>query len=235
MNELFKGVMFLFLGALFTHLFDWAKIRKENKKDFQNVIGKSKAEALDKLFIVIREARTVETYNINEYLNAGGVLKVDERTMQYPAIMNDFDSLNEFHDLIENIRNNHEQYLDRKVAIHIILMDKYLYNLSTYISSSGKNKLLNERALLFIGDINYWADSLEEQTISDINKCSVVLERKKGKKYDSDREKIFNKLYYNSMLYIMQKEEHLTEAEMKKKEGANELIAMLDMGKEINF
>ena len=117
-------------------------LRKQQKTEFQNVIGKKKSEALIEMKKLIRMIDAIEVYEIESFLEAGNTFGINNSNVLFcPEVMFSTQNFCELQNHIQYLRANHEDYLDREATAYLWYLDRYVMEAMTFL---GQNKSIWE-------------------------------------------------------------------------------------------
>lgn len=193
-----------FIGVMFTHIFYKSKLKKEQKVRFDNVVGDRIADSLIKIRDIELISSTIEIYDINGLLSKKGS-KTDflNEGPRYLAIFNDWKTYNDFMHKITEVRQTLERDVDCEVALYLVFIERYLYQLSTYMSEFRDEKLLPVLGTIFTLDIQKWQMSFDKVLIKKINSHICKLESHDGIKWKIKRKRIVEKPWKESILQML--------------------------------
>lgn len=182
------------------------KLRKEQKSDFQKDIGKKKADALIQFKELIHICDTIDIYDVENETSDSVAIKITEiDSAIYPGFMEDEKTLNDFMEKVSSLRSV-EMYLDNEAAAYLLYLYKYMFELVNFISVYAPNVRLDTLGTLFIFDFQNWSKHADQIVIRDINAANVEIQSHKDQKWEAVKNSVYNLLYEDSVLHILQKE-----------------------------
>lgn len=192
------------LGVLLTHIFYKAKLKKEQKVRFENVIGDHVASSLLKIRDLELECLSIEMYDIGRLLDEkGDQLNFFEDIPQYLSIFKNWDAYTEYMEKIADARKIYEKYVDCEVSLYLVYIEKYLYQLSMYMVQFNNNALLPALGTIFICDIQKWQIEFDKTLTKKINSNRCKIESHFTKKYKRKRKKIVEKKWERTLLGLI--------------------------------
>lgn len=193
------------------------KLRKEQLSDLKKEIGRRKADALMLFEELIQKVESFEVMT-DDIAGSGevilGINEVNDAT--FPSFMADEDSFFALVDEVQNLRSL-EMYLDRQAGAYLLYLYKYLYELINYYRLVQNEIRLDQIGALIIIDVNAWARASDRIIIRDINKAKTNLKSHKDYKWRVVRTIVFNSLYNDSILRLLQCDESGITYKNKKK------------------
>lgn len=191
------------LGVLLTHIFYKAKLKKEQKVRFENVIGDHIASSLLLIRDLELECQSMEIYNIHKLLNDEDAnINLFGDLCQYLSIFNDWNCYKEYLNKIHEVRHKYEKYADCEVTLYLVFIEKYLYQLGLYLSEYDE-KLLPAFGAIFSGDIISWQREFDKVLIRKINSNRCKIESHFTLKYKRKRRKIIDKRWKKTLLGLI--------------------------------
>lgn len=192
------------LSVVVSHILYNNKLNKEihykGKEKIAEIILKALTEFRDlELMIGVQELYDVE----NEFKNKGYHVNVFEGEIIYPAIMNDWESLTDFFNKIQEIRSNYEKYLSCRVALNLAFIDRYIQKLMLFVKEHGDEEMMHVWGLIFIVDLQKWQKRIDKILVKEINAHSYELESHETKKWAFLRKKEFIGQYEDTILYFL--------------------------------
>lgn len=192
------------LNGLFTHILYNSKLKKELRNTGNNMIAKIIEESLQYVRNMELQIKTQEILCIEEKLNQRGAqVNLFEGECIYPAIFNDWDSYNKFVDTIHECRSKYEKNLSCKIALNLVFIDRYINQLSLFMSEHGNEELLPYWGALFIFDLHKWQSRMDKMLVKEINKYTYKLESHETKKWKRKRKKELDGQYKSTILYYL--------------------------------
>lgn len=202
-SKIIVAIIGAIAGVILTHFFYKSKLHKEQKVRFEDVIGNRIAESLLNIRDIVKISETVEIYNIvGELRDRGSKLDFLDGGARYPAFFNDWKSYNLFMDEISKARKLYEKNVDCETALYLLYINRYLYQLSAFMSEFGNEKLLPVFGAIFLPDILDWRKKFDKVLVKKINSHKCKLETHSGRKYKAKRKKIVEERWKKSLLQI---------------------------------
>lgn len=196
----------LFLGScvintILSHILYSRKLRKELKNKGNDMISENIQMSLQYARDMELEIKTQEIYEIDNLLSEkGSNLNIIEGEKIYPAILNDFKSLNNFYNQIQICRKEYEKNLPCNIALNIVFIDRYMCKLMLFLSEYGGEKYIKFWGTIFIYDLQNWQRKIDKMIIKEINKHNYKLESHETHKWKKLRKRILVRQYNNTIL-----------------------------------
>ena len=192
------------LNAIVSHFLYSKKLKQENKYKANAIITKDIGKSLKKVRELELDLTKQEIYDAeNEFLQRGSNVNFFEGECIYPEIFNDWKSYNDFHNQIQECRKNYEKFLSCKVALNIVFIDRYIMQLSLFMSENGGEEMLPTWGTLFIIDLHKWQKIMDRLLVKEINKHEYKLESHETIKWKIMRRRIIEKQYKKTILYYL--------------------------------
>lgn len=183
------------LSTVISHILYSRKLKKEQGMKSEFGVGVNTARALHELKNVLKCLDSIEIYNAEEAMQ-DKTFSALEGNIIYPEIMNDKQSLNMAYSKIRDFRMTYEDYLDRKTAQRVILIDRYLMQLMIFLKGF-EEKYWPMLGTIFIIDIQKILQSCDRCVTSRINHQKYRMDIQHGRRWNWSRkiqlEKPFNK------------------------------------------
>lgn len=145
-----------------------------------------------------------EMYDVeNELAECGSQLNLFNGECIYLEIFNDWESYNHFMDMVQECRSKHEKNLSVKIALNLVFIDRYIRQLSLFMSENGGEELLPFWGTIFICDLQEWQQKMDRLLVKEVNKYTYKLESHATKKWRWMRRKELIKQYKNTILYYL--------------------------------
>lgn len=192
------------LNAIVSHFLYSEKLRQENKYKANVIVSNDIGNSLKKIRELELEITNQEIYDAeNEFLQRGSDVNLFQGECIYPEIFNDWNSYNKFHNQIIECRKNYEKFLSCKVALNIVFIDRYIMQLSLFMSENGGEAMLPTWGTLFIFDLHKWQKAMDRLLVKEINKHEYKLESHETIKWRIMRKRIVVKQYKKTILYYL--------------------------------
>ena len=192
------------LNGIITHILYNSKLKRELKNKGNDMIAQEIARSLQFVRNMELELTKQEIYDIeNKLTDLGSQLNLFDGECIYPEIFNDWESYNQFMDTIHECRIEHEKNLSVRVALNLVFIDRYIRQLSLFMSKNGGEEMLPFWGTLFIFDLQKWQCKMDKLLVKEINKYTYNLESHATKKWRRIRKRELIKQYENTMLYYL--------------------------------
>lgn len=192
------------INALLSHIMYNNKLKKELKFKGNDMIARDIGESLQFIRNTVLKLSTQEIYNVEEELEQkGSQLNMFDGECIYPAIFNDWDSFNEFHELIQECRSQYEKHVSCKIALNIVFIDRYLFQARLFINENGGERKLPFWGTLLIADIQKWQTKMDKMLVKEINKYSYKLESHETWKWKFLRKRELINQWEKTILYYL--------------------------------
>lgn len=208
-TEIILSIISIILGSsvlngIITHFLYNNKLKKELKNKGNDKIANEIAESL-RFFRDLELQLTVqEIYDFENELNEkGSGVDIFNGECIYPAIFNDWESYNNFREQIHVCREQHEKNFSCKLALNLVFIDRYLMQLSIFMTENGNDPALPFWGTLFIADLQKWQRRIDKLLVKEINKYSYKLESHAGKKWGFLRKFELTYQYKNTILSFL--------------------------------
>jgi len=198
------GITGVILGAIITHIFDRAKIKKERKARYEDVVGSKVADALQKTRKMQRHIRSKELYDIDMIADPSNSIDFMSPELTYPSIFNTPEDFFGFQTEISNIRTNYEEFLTYKEAALLIVIENYCMNILAF-ATKEQVKDFQFLGALISNDLWKWHIYFDKTIVKDNNKQRCKLVSHSGLKWKTIRKYIIYRFWKRSILYGMQK------------------------------
>lgn len=179
------------------------KIRTEQKANYKSSLGERITTAYLEVKSFLEECIVYEIYDIDN-----GIIKregndITDEPAVYPSFMNDKDSMREFVSKLSNTRKNCEAYVDLKTAAGLLMFEKYIVSLLSFINENDISEDLRFVGGIVYIDIVKWQRDMDEQVIKMLNKPKYKIYSKNGKRWEKIRENAVNKYLKQTALNEM--------------------------------
>lgn len=208
-EEMIISVISIILGSsvlngIITHILYSSKLKRELKNKGNDMIAQKIVKSLQFVRNMELELTKQEIYDIeNELTDQGSKLNLFGGECIYPEIFNNWQSYNKFMDTIHECRSKHEQNLSVKVAINLVFIERYISQLSLFMSENGGEESLPFWGTLFIFDLQKWQSKMDKLLVKEINRYTYNLESHATKKWRQIRKKELIKQYESTILYYL--------------------------------
>lgn len=192
------------LNGLLTHILYNNKLKKELKNKGNDMIVQEIISSLQYVRDMELKLTTQEVYDIeNELDKKGCQINLFEGECIYPAIFNDWESYNQFMDMVHECRSKHEKNLSVKVALNLVFIDRYIKQLSLFMSDNSSEDWLPFWGTIFIIDLQEWQKKMDRMLVKEINKYTYKLESHETRKWIRIRKKELIKQFEGTILYYL--------------------------------
>lgn len=202
-------------STIISHILYNKKLNKELKSKGVSMI----ADEIQKGLMTFRDIElytlTQEFYNIEYELELhSDDINMFEPKPIYPEFFNNWKSYNLFWEKIRKCRKEHEKLFSCKIALYLVYIDRYLTQLSIYMSKFTEINGLEDKDVLpvfgtiFIFDIQDWQRKLDVLLVKELNKCTNKLESHETKKWRKIRKKVLEKQWEDSLFYAVKEEDY---------------------------
>ena len=190
------------LNGIVTHILYNNKLKKELKYKGNNMIAQDIANSLQAFRNLVSRLGTIEIFQIeNELEEHGSQVNLFNDECIYPAIFNSWNSYNEFMDQIHTCRKEHEKNYSCRIALNLVFIDRYIKQLSLFMSEHGTEADLPIWGTIFIFDLQKWQTHVDKLLIKEINKYNYKLESHRTPKWNRLRKKEVEKRYNQTFLH----------------------------------
>lgn len=192
------------VNAVISYFLYSKKLKDQLKYKRNDIIAKEIEKSLQYTRDMVRQLKTQEIFCIeDELLQRGSNVNVFGGECIYPAIFNNWETYNDFFDLIGKCRMNHEKNLSCKTALNIVFIERYIMQLRLYMSEHGDESMLPFWGTLFIYDLQKWQIKMDKRLIKEINKHEFKLESHETFKWKLLRKIEIERQYKNTILYYL--------------------------------
>lgn len=188
------------LSAFISHILYRSKLKKEQGIKFQNMIGERIADALNKAYELADQLKITEKYKAHDQMKIGLFDAFDKKDL-YPAIMSGPDTLNKFMTEVSEFRGKTEKFLDSKLTLDLVYLERYIFQLNVYASGFGKVDFFPLLGMIIEPDLDKWYVSFVKRIVKNQNKTKCKIECHFGKRWARLRKKFVEKRWINSDLY----------------------------------
>ena len=191
------------LNTIISHILYNKKLKKELKIKGNNMIA-------DKIQASLSAFRNLELrLTVNEKLGIEELIKQKDFSMLnddpiYPEIFNDWKSYDKFLNAVHNCRTQHEKNLPSKIALNLIFIYKYIFELKLFMGKNGNENMLPLFGTIFIVDLQKWQKNADSLVIKEINNCNYKLDDHNSRRWKRLRQKIVEKQMKETVLYAIQ-------------------------------
>lgn len=192
------------LNGILTHILYNNKLKKELKNKGNDMLAQEITNSLQFVRNMELELTTQEIYDIeNELDKKGSMLNMFEGECIYLSIFNNWESYNQFTDLVNECRVKHEKNLSVKVALNLVFIDRYTKQLNLFMAEHGGESMLPFWGTIFIFDLQRWQKRIDKMLVKEINKYTYKLESHQTSKWNILRKKELIKQYQSTILYYL--------------------------------
>lgn len=189
------------LSVLITHILYSSKLKKDLKLRGNDMIAQNVESSLQFVRNMELIIKTQEIFNVEgEVERRGSGVNVFEGECIYPAIFNDWKSYYEFSDMIQECRKVHEKNLSCRIALNLVFIDRYIYQLGLFLKENGCEDDLPFWGAIFIFDLQAWQTKMDKILVREINKHTYKLESHESKKWKIMRKWILIRQYKKTIL-----------------------------------
>lgn len=192
------------LNGIITHILYNNKLKKEMKNKGNDMIAQEIQKSLQFTRNLELELTKQEIYDIeNELDDRGSQVNLFDGECIYPYIFNNWETYNQFVDKIHECRNIYEKNLSIKVALNIVFIDRYINQLSLFMSENGGESLLPFWGTIFIFDLQKWQRKIDKLLVKEINKYTYKLESHRSLKWEKLKKNELIDQYQGTILYYL--------------------------------
>lgn len=192
------------LNGIITHILYSNKLKKEMKNKGNDMIAQEIQKSLQFVRNLELDLAKIEIFDIeNELDERGSQVDLFNGECTYLAIFNDWETYNQFVDKIHECRRVYEKNLSVKIALNIVYIDRYINQLSLFMSEYGGEEELPFWGTIFIFDLQKWQRKIDKLLVKEINKYSYKLESHETKKWKRLRKKELIGQYEETILYYL--------------------------------
>lgn len=206
-NEIILAVISTILGSsvlngILTHFLYKNKLKKELQSKGHELIANEIGQSLEfvrnmELLLTIQEI-----FNISDEINnRGSQVNLFEGECISLEIFNDWDSFNKFVDVVQQCRREHEKNLSVKIALNLVFIDRYIRQLSLFMSEYGKEELMPAFGTIFIVDLQKWQKKMDRLLVKEINRYRYKLESHETIKWRILRKWELERQYERTILH----------------------------------
>lgn len=189
------------LNSIITHILYSNRLKKELKHRGNDMIAKKIEDSLQFARELELELTVQEIFDLSEELEVRGEnVNFFGGECIYPAIFNDWSSYNQFLNKVMVCRREYEKNLSCKVALNIAFIERYLLQLSVYMSKMGAEAMLPSFGALFVFDLRKWQRKMDKMIVREINKYTYKLESHETKKWKRMRKRELVQQYEDTIL-----------------------------------
>ena len=190
------------INGLLSHILYNKKLKKELKSKGNDMIASKIQESLHAFRSLELKLSNIEIYDAEERLKDNNVNFFGGEAI-YLEIFNNWTSYNTFMDAIRTCRQSYEHYLSCKVALHLVFIDRYIMQLSKFMSNFQDECLLPVFGTVFIFDLQSWQKKIDRILVKELNKYNLKLESHQTRKWQLLRKKIIEKQWKDTILYAI--------------------------------
>lgn len=191
-------------NMIFSHILYNNKLKKELKIKGSDMIAKEICESLQSVRNMELKLTVQEIFDMEgELEQRGSQVNMFDGECIYPEIFNDWDSYNDFHEMVQECRNKHEKNLSCKMALNVVFIDRYIYQLGLFMAENGGEEMLPMWGTIFIFDLQKWQKKIDKMLVKEINRYSYKLESHKTWKWNFWRKKELEKQWESTILYYL--------------------------------
>ncbi len=192
------------LNGIITHILYNNKLKKELKSKGNDMVAQNIQSSLQsfrdlELMLTVQEIYDIET----ELETRGSNVNLFGGECIYPAIFNDWDSFNQFIEQIHTCRCEHEKNLSCKLALNLVFIDRYINQLSLFMSENDNELSLPFWGTIFIIDLQKWQKKIDKLLVKEINKYNYKLESHNTRKWNLFRKTEIVSQYNNTILHFL--------------------------------
>lgn len=208
-TEIILSIISIILGSsvlngIITHFLYNNKLKKELKNKGNDLTAQEISNSLQYYRKLELQLNVHEIYDIeNELETRGSNVDFFGEETKYPAIFNDWSSYNNFMDQIHICRETHEKNLPCKLALNLLFIDRYIMQLSLFMSENGNEPALQFWGGIFIADLQKWQKKIDKLIVKEINKYTYKIESHSSLKWKRLRKREFVKQYESTVLYYL--------------------------------
>ncbi len=185
--------------SLLTHAFDGRKLRKQQDIAFQESLGKKIVDAYIKTREIILQLETIEALPESIQFSRENREKAEE-LLYYPAIMKDIQALSEYGIKVSDTRRQYEPYLSNKAAAFLLILERYLMEVATFIGNYELQDKTKRVGILAHPDLQKIERAFDDEIINQINRPRYYLESKRTRRYEHLKAALKKKYIDNSVL-----------------------------------
>ena len=186
------------ISTIISHVLYTKKLKKEQSMKANYGSGVKTAKALLKLREILQDGNIIEIYDAETVMHQENFNATDHNTL-YPAILSNKASLEQFISEVDQFRKEYENYLDCDIALRVVLIDRYLYQLMLFMKNY-EDKFWPTFGTLFIIYVQKMLHSCDKRAIRKINMQKYKLEYHNGRKWKCLRPKLLEKPFNNTLL-----------------------------------
>lgn len=208
-TEIILTVISIILGngvinGIITHFLYRNKLKKEMQTKGHEMIANEIGKSLQFVRDMELRLKVQEIYDAeNEIEKRRSQVNLFGGECIYPEIFNDWNTFNQFYEVIRECRSKHEKNLSVKTALNVVFIDRYIMQLSLYMSEHGSEKDLPIWGTIFIFDLLKWQKRMDRMLVKDINKHTYKLESHETKKWKRLRKKELIEQYERTILHFL--------------------------------
>lgn len=111
----------------------------------------------------------------------------------YPAIFENRNSIMEFITELNNIRQQHEEWVDCETAAYLVYIQKYFLELTNLIRQAKSDEEIHLLGAFIFPELQKWSNEYAIVLNKKINKISTKMEAHSGKKWEKEKQKVIHK------------------------------------------
>lgn len=218
------------INGILTHFLYKNKLKKELQSKGHEMIANEIGESLQFVRNMELKLTVQEIYNVEHELdNRGSQVNLFGGECIYPEIFNNWESYNLFREMIYECRSKYEKNLSVKIALNIVFIDRYINQLSLFMSENGGEDVLPIWGTIFIFDLQKWQKKMDKMLVKEINKYAYKLESHETKKWTRLRKKELTKQYEGTILHYLLTEQCKKKDKEKMEQIKNAINMMFSM------
>lgn len=198
-RQMFTVVITASVTAILTHVFDGRKLKKQQQIAFQESLGKKIVDAYIKTREIILQLETIEALPESIQFTRENREKA-EGLFYYPAIMEDIQTLSEYGIKVSDTRRQFEPYLNNKAAAFLLILERYLMEVATFIGNNELQDKTKRVGILVHPDLQKIEKAFDDVIINEINKPKYYLESKNTWRYKLTKTALKKKYIDHSVL-----------------------------------
>lgn len=193
------AVVTAIVTSLLTHIFENRKLRKQQDIAFQESLGKKIVDAYIKTRENILQLETIEALPESIQFSRENQGKA-EKLLYYPAIMEDIQTLSDYGRKVSDTRRQYEPYLSNKAAAFLLILERYLMEVATFIGNNNLQNTTKPVGMLVHPDLQKIGKAFDNVIVNEINKPRYYLASKRTRRYEHLKAVLKKKYIDNSVL-----------------------------------
>lgn len=186
------------LNVIFTHIVYGRRLKRDQEKEYKDMIGKKVCEALLAVRDFELQCETIEILDIEQALkntNFDGF----ESQAACLAIMYSQNAFFDFQNQIIKIHQEYEKYLGYEESAYLRYIERYCGNMLHF---GGTYKIgMQKMGLVFSRDIREWQRRFDKLLVKKINKPKYKVYTNDSKRLEKARTKVKKDLWENALLH----------------------------------